>query len=202
MSKNPLSIAPGVIIEHVGDEVVVFTSESSETIKLSGPVAQTVVAIQAGKAIDASATGVSDLMELGIIRSAGMSRRGLITAGAVGAGAGIAMLSMPAAAAAGSANKFAVESALWDAGGGSPIFFQVFFNPVPPAGTPDPSPITVTRDGAGSFSAQFVEFSDRGPFALWEVPSSDVSPALSGPVQGTFTLDEEPYTVTFDELML
>ncbi len=88
MSKNPFSIAPGVIIEHVGDEVVVFTSESSETIKLSGPVAQTVVAIQAGKAIDASATGVSDLMELGIIRSAGMSRRGLITAGAVGAGAG------------------------------------------------------------------------------------------------------------------
>jgi len=117
MSKNPFSIAPGVIIENVGDEVVVFTSESAEAIKLSGPVAQTVVAIQAGKAVDASATGVSDLVELGIIRSAGMSRRGLITAGAVGAGAGIAMLSMPAAAAASSPTGLQVTSAEYELSG-------------------------------------------------------------------------------------
>jgi hypothetical protein len=103
MSHHTLSIAPGVIIEHVGADVVVMLPGFTEVIKLSGDAAHTLRNIQAGDVHVLPSEAVSELVHRGIVVSqAGMSRRGLITAVALGAGAGIVMLSMPAAAAAGS----------------------------------------------------------------------------------------------------
>jgi len=103
MSQHTLSIAPGVIIEHVGADLMVMVPGSTEVIKLSGDAAHTIHAIQAEATPVLPSGTVSELIDRGIVVSqAGMSRRGLITAGALGAGAGVVMLSMPAAAAAGS----------------------------------------------------------------------------------------------------
>jgi len=112
MGSNRLAIASGVIIENVGDDLLVFTPSSTEAVRLTGAFADTVVAIQAGKSVDTSSQTVSDLVGLGIIEAAGLSRRGLITAGALGAGAGIALLSMPAAAASSSPSAPSSSSSL------------------------------------------------------------------------------------------
>jgi hypothetical protein len=104
MSHHTLSIAPGVIIEHLGPDVVVMVPGSTEVIKLSGDAAHTIRAIQAGDVHALPSETVSELVDRGIVVSqAGMSRRGLIKAGAIGAGVGIAVLAMPGVAAASSA---------------------------------------------------------------------------------------------------
>lgn len=58
--------------------------------------------IQTGRTHNASGRLLSDLEALGMIETSGMSRRGLIKAGAIGAGAGIAVMAMPGVAAASS----------------------------------------------------------------------------------------------------
>jgi len=113
MSQSTLSIAPGVIIEHVGADVMVMVPGSSEVIKLSGDAAHTIRNIQTGDVSFLPSETVSELVDRGIVVSqAGMSRRGLITAGALGAGAGIALLSMPAAAASSSPSAPSSSSSL------------------------------------------------------------------------------------------
>ena len=206
MGSKKLAIASGVIIEHVGDDLVVFTKQSTEAVKLTGYVAHTVVAIRDGSAVDVSSSSVNDLVELGIVESSGVSRRSLITAGAVGAGAGIAMLSMPAAAAAssntngsdsnGSTNQFTILFATWRLD--SPNYvFEASFDPAPPADTPNPSVLTVTRPGEPDFTASLTFFGDPGSTGDWRVTASEQTPPLSGSVQGSFTLDGETYTTTF-----
>jgi hypothetical protein len=103
MSHHTLSIAPGVVIEHVGSDVVLLVPGSTEVIKLSGDAAHIIRAIQAGDVSVLPSESVSELVNLGIfVSQAGMSRRGLIKAGAIGAGAGIAAMAMPSVAAASS----------------------------------------------------------------------------------------------------
>jgi hypothetical protein len=103
MSKNTLSLAPGVVTECVGDDVVVMVSGSAEALKLSGEAASAVRAIQAGEAPVSSPATLSGLVGCGVLASQpGVSRRGLVKAGAIGAGAGIAVLSMPGVVAASS----------------------------------------------------------------------------------------------------
>jgi hypothetical protein len=110
MSKNPLSLAPGVVTEYVGDDVVVMMPGYPEVVKLSGEAASTVRAIQAGEAPVSSPATLSELVECGVLASQqGVSRRGLVKAGAIGAGAGIAVLSMPGVAAASSREAPAPE---------------------------------------------------------------------------------------------
>ena len=114
MSKSSMSIAPGVTVENVGDDVVVMVPESTEVIRLSGDAAQLVRAIHAGDVSVLPSHTVTELLERGILISqAGMSRRGVLTAGAIGAGAGIAALTMPSVAAASSAPVSTV--AAWNA---------------------------------------------------------------------------------------
>ncbi len=102
MKKSSMSIAPGVIVEMVGDDLVVMVPESTEVIRLSGDAAQLVRAIHDGLPVLPS-EAVTELIDRGILVShTGMSRRGLITAGAIGAGAGVAALAMPSVASASS----------------------------------------------------------------------------------------------------
>jgi len=104
VKKSSMSIAPGVIVETIGDDVVVMVPESTEVIRLSGDAAQLVRAIHDGPAVAPTQT-VTELINRGILVSpTGMSRRGLITAGAIGAGAGITALAMPGVAAASSSS--------------------------------------------------------------------------------------------------
>jgi hypothetical protein len=110
VSKSSMSIAPGVIVEMVGNDVVVMVPESAEVIRLSGDAAHTIRAIHAGDVSVLPSHIVDELLEGGILISqAGMSRRGVLTAGALGAGAGIAALTMPSVAAASSPVTSAVS---------------------------------------------------------------------------------------------
>jgi hypothetical protein len=106
MTKNTLSIAPGVITEHIGDDVVVMLPGSTDVLRLSGDAAGAVRVVQAGGVPSLPSETVSDLVKRGVLVSqAEVSRRDLIKAGAIGAGAGIAVLAMPGVAAASSVQR-------------------------------------------------------------------------------------------------
>jgi hypothetical protein len=96
------TVTPGVIVESVGDDLMVVVPGNSDVVSLTGRPAEVLLDVQAGRDVDPSDPALETLSDFGIVTSPGMSRRGLITAGALGAGAGVVMLSMPAAAAAGS----------------------------------------------------------------------------------------------------
>jgi len=99
---NSPRIAHGVLIERVGEELVVVVPGSNEAIRVTGETAVTLTHIQSGAQVDTRSIAMRELLELGVIEVPGFSRRGLIAAGAVGAGAGIAVLAMPGVAAASS----------------------------------------------------------------------------------------------------
>jgi hypothetical protein len=99
---NQPRIAQGVLIEKVVEELVVVIPGSSEALRIAGDVAVTLSEIQSGHVVDADSPAVVKLAELGVIDVPGLSRRGLIKVGAIGAGAGIAVLAMPGVAAASS----------------------------------------------------------------------------------------------------
>jgi hypothetical protein len=102
MSYSQVTISSGVISERVGNELLVIVPGRTDTVRLTGHAADLFLDIQAGTKVDTADLVVADLVDLGITQASGMSRRGLIKAGAIGAGAGIAVLAMPGVAAAAS----------------------------------------------------------------------------------------------------
>lgn len=102
MSISRITVPTGVVAEHVGNELMVFVPGKAEVVKLTGQAADVFLDIQAGRAVRAGDDIVSGLEALGVIEIPGVSRRGLIKAGAIGTGAGIAVLAMPSAAFAAS----------------------------------------------------------------------------------------------------
>jgi hypothetical protein len=113
MSYSRVLISSGVISERVGNELLVIVPGRTDTVRLTGHAADLFLAIQAGSEVNASDPFVADLVDLGIVQASGMSRRGLIKAGAIGAGAGIAVLAMPSVAAASSDSVVDLEG-YWD----------------------------------------------------------------------------------------
>jgi hypothetical protein len=101
MVKN-LSLSPGVIVERVGDDLMVMVPGNTEVVKLSGASAAVLLDVQAGTPVSSADPGMSDLIGAGIVLTPGVSRRGLLKTGAIGAGAGVALLAMPGVAAAAS----------------------------------------------------------------------------------------------------
>ena len=102
MNKSGLSIVSDAVVEVVGTDVLVHLSGASEVIRLSDATAEVFLAIRAGQEVDPSDSGVKELVAAGIVRSRGLTRRGLVKAGAVGLGAGIAVMAMPSVAVASS----------------------------------------------------------------------------------------------------
>jgi hypothetical protein len=103
MGKNTLSIAPGVVIEHVGDDVLVVIPGSSDVMRISGDQATALRIIESGNESGLSRKAVEGLVKVGVVVNRGeVTRRSLVKAGAIGAGAGIAVMALPSAAAASS----------------------------------------------------------------------------------------------------
>lgn len=96
-----VTLASGVVLEQLAGEVLVVVP-GNDVVRLSGAPADLVLDLQAGKHVDSSHPSVSNLAQLGIVTVSGLSRRSLLKAGAIGAGAGITVLSMPSVAAASS----------------------------------------------------------------------------------------------------
>jgi len=102
MSSRRYRVPPSVFAEVIGEDVLVFVSDKSEAIRLSGVVAQNFLAIYAGRQADLSESAVEELVSAGIVQERVVSRRGLVKAGTLGIGAGISVLAMPSVARASS----------------------------------------------------------------------------------------------------
>ena len=100
----PLSVPAGVIVERVGDDLMVVVPGNTDVVSLSGRPAEVLLDVQAGRRVDSSDPALRDLVDMGIVSAPGVSRRGLMKAGAIGAGAGIAVFAMPSVAGASSSN--------------------------------------------------------------------------------------------------
>jgi hypothetical protein len=105
-----LALVSGVVVEDLGDHLMVMVPGSTEVLTLSGDAATAVRRVLSGSPVVADAV-VSDLVRLGVLENSGLSRRGLVKAGAIGAGAGIAVLAMPTAAMAASRSEGGSEEA-------------------------------------------------------------------------------------------
>ena len=99
-------LAPDVICELVGDQVVVLIPARSEVISLSGAQAEIVQRLQERQTLSRSDDAyVRDLIEAGVV-VAGISRRSLFVGSGLVVGAGITAMSLPAVAASSSASFF------------------------------------------------------------------------------------------------
>lgn len=103
MSTN-VSLVAGVVIERVGDDLMVIVPGNSDVVSLSGRPAEVLADVEAGRQVDSTDPALRDLVDLGVVSAPGLSRRGLIKVGAIGAGTGIAILALPSPAMAASAS--------------------------------------------------------------------------------------------------
>jgi len=97
------SVSDGVTIEWVGDEAVVLCDHvrSTDVVRVSGRLAETLLSITRGDVVDADSSEVRELIRLGLVSTPrqGMSRRSVLGAGATLGAAGVAMMTLPSAAA-------------------------------------------------------------------------------------------------------
>jgi hypothetical protein len=105
MMLRSVSLAAGVVVERVGGGLMVIVPGDSNVVSLTGRPAEVLSNVEASRKADLADPAVRDLVELGIVTAPGLSRRGLIKAGAISAGAGIAVLAVPGAAAASSSSR-------------------------------------------------------------------------------------------------
>ena len=97
-----LRLATGVVVENMGATVLVMIPGQHDVLTLAGPAAEVVKAVVEKQYVSQDLEPeVEVLLSVGVLASP-MSRRNLLRAGAIGAGAGIAVLSMPSVAAASS----------------------------------------------------------------------------------------------------
>jgi hypothetical protein len=220
VSKSSMSIAPGVIVENVGDDVVVMLPESTEVIRLSGDAAQLVRAIHAGDVSVLPSHTVTELLERGILISqAGMSRRGVLTAGAIGASAGLAALSMPTVAAAASApvlfgtlvqaangwdpvadqNSTGLISAFSPEAGDIAFRLSVLDPPYDPGNVPSPAVIGTVRIGTENFEFKLVAPAAGAPAAWFlSVAPGDAPEGFQTTTGSLVTITDFEMTFSFD----
>jgi hypothetical protein len=199
-----LSLNPGVVIEPVGQELLVVVPGNQDVLRLSGAPAEALLDIQAGRTLDSHNPVVSDLVELGFVSTPDVSRRGLIKAGAIGAGAGIAVLAMPSVAAAASVAPVTVFGfyGLSQSGGVRSTYIDVWLFDFPnlflekgDVGAIAPSAMTVDR-GVGQAEVTYWVANDvngkDGDYVSWRVQGLEPD-GLTGTYLGTFTWDGVPY---------
>ena len=208
--RKILDVTQGVVVERVGSELLVVVPGSLDTLKFSGEAAQTLRDIQARNPVDVRSPTVADLIDLGVVKGQRqMSRRGFIRVGAIGAGAGIAVLSMPGAAAAsspvylefifyqtefGSSPTFAgssdhVRQLTWPYVGG---------NNIPP--NPEPTTGTEATLRVGTHVSTWTYFESGGGQAFWQYLSGPriTRAGLNGSTL-TYTFNGVTYIATYDD---
>lgn len=84
MRSERFCLAQGVVVEDVGDDLIVMVPGSTKVLSLSGVAAGVVRKIQSGAPVLAN-TVTDELAKAGVLESSSLSRRGLIKAGAIGA---------------------------------------------------------------------------------------------------------------------
>lgn len=181
-------LAKGVVVEQVGSDFLVIAPGSLDAVRLTGEAAETLSKIQSGIFVDSTSPVVGELSSFGILEAQGVSRRGLIKAGAIGAGAGIAVMAMPGVAAAssqvGAAGIYQVV--------GSDVQFRVPLSELGALSAPglDDRGLTVTSLGISGQGSP----GDDGTFAYWT--GWGAAPA-SGTITGVIIRGAVSVNVTF-----
>ena len=101
-TQQGLRLATGVVVENMGTTVLVMIPGQHDVLTLTGPAADVVNAVVAGQPVSTDLESEVELLLSAGVLTSPMSRRNLLRAGAIGAGAGFAILSMPSVAAASS----------------------------------------------------------------------------------------------------
>ncbi len=156
--KSEYELAPGVLVEHVGSECVVWIPETTDVVTLSGDAAETLRQIIFAAPGNYNSETLSHLVSLGIIHSpSDISRRSVVRAGLVGLGAGIATLSLPSVAAASSAEEgpgpYTINNVPYSNTGDTINNFTLEMTPTVPDGTTG----TVTLAGGQDVAVTFRE---------------------------------------------
>jgi hypothetical protein len=192
MSISRIKVPTGVVAQRVGHELMVLIPGKAEVVKLTGEAAEVFLDIQAGRAVQASDDIVSGLDAQGVIEIPGVSRRGLIKAGAIGTGAGIAVLAMPSVAAAASASAFDGE-AYWawlsfgDGGNYDTGTLRFRVDASSDIFTTQPSALTISgaiptpTELSGTTPSTIPSISNSLSSAEWETSLAYVTPTPDGP---------------------
>jgi hypothetical protein len=202
------SLTPGVLIERVGDDLMVIVPGKDDFVRLSGHVAGVLLDIQAGRRVTRDDLALLHLIELGVVVAPGISRRGLIRAGSVGVATGVAVMALPAVAAASSGSCFSPSSfnvgvGLYDNDDGYEYLTVNFDRPNIPVGLiatiPNGHPGTFTPTSGPSIAVVWQSEYDRfATFLDPVIPFTEEDALRFGSV--TFTLDGCTYTGTGDIL--
>jgi len=106
MLKKKYELAPGVVSERVGQDVIVLLPETEQSFQLSGQWAEAFTAVELGTHPSGDSEELLDgLAGHGFLVECprpGISRRSVLRASATGLGAGVVALSLPTVAAASS----------------------------------------------------------------------------------------------------
>jgi len=205
------TITPGVIVERVGDDLMVIVPGNSEVVSLSGRPAEVLTDVQAGREVDPSEPALKLLSNLGIVTSPGMSRRGLIKVGAIGAGAGIAVMAMPGVAAASSQQRL---SGSYDYDNDENTFFAIVLHDFPsslgdgdnysgntPTG-PVPGPLLGITGVTGTFEIGWETSGDPGERrVVWALPDGgdgNVNLSGTGDILTSFVWDNVTYLLRLE----
>ena len=185
-SNRGYSLAPEIVVEKIGDDVIVMDSSSAEVRHVTGEAAAVVWSIANNIPLaKASNAVVRQLIDAGIVTSSSaVHRRTVLGMGAVGLGAAVTALSLPAVAAASSVITLSGIWAVYSSG----RFLAVFDNP--PATGPGPLSVpggTATYEGTRSRSGV--------DYMYWEQNSA--TPQPNAPTVGTFTWEGLSYQVNF-----
>jgi hypothetical protein len=203
-------LAEGVLVESVGESVVVCVPGQYQAIRVDGDTAEAVKAISRQGVVTGDPHGsLAALVDAGVLRVSGtprtgiVGRRSLLVGGSAGVASAIAALSLPAAAAALSpvVEEPDADDALigdWRVEGG-PLFFRLSRTTYPflPAVEFDDE-LEAYNYSRLAFTGQTVPV--YPPFGLPQVEwATDPSsfPGLTGEIMGTFTVDNQLYTVIF-----
>lgn len=216
MSKS-VSLVAGVVVERVGDDLLVVVPGNTSAVSLSGRSAEVLADVEAGKRVDSSELALRELVELGIVSAPGLSRRGLIKAGAIGAGASIAVLSFPSAAMASSGIALTGSgialTGSWAGGQGDQndevgfettgFDFDDSLGSSGGASGTDPSPLSVQTPSVTvpmtAYQANPADGDLNANFVHWDGPQEPFSAAIAAKstLVGSFTWGGTLFTVTF-----
>jgi len=76
----------GFSTKKIAEELVVVIPGSNEALRITGQEGHALTEVQSGHVVNADSTPVRQLAELGVIDMPGLSSRGLIKPGVIGAG--------------------------------------------------------------------------------------------------------------------
>jgi hypothetical protein len=221
MTTTTYAISPGLISEHVGQDVLVLLPGARESLCLTGEAAKAFLAIEAG--LDPAPFGqeaLDGLVGRGVIshgNSRGISRRALVGGGVVGLGAGAIALSLPTVAAAVSGVPVSGIYATANDGGNPPqqgVALQVLGFDFPddfgfggPESPNRPSDLTVTGFGTPVPLSLFDATGDLHPPEKieWFLPEDPPPAPFAGytaTLTGRFTWAGTTYVATFTPIQL